>query len=85
MLFDMRLTVEELSAATEKQRIAHDLYGDGETPLHELDPLIGAKSGRAVAMRLVRMRQRLGLSHQRPRPRRRCPVYFHQLSMFDGL
>lgn len=85
MLFDNRLSIEELSQATSMQRIAHELYADGEIPQRELDPLIGAKSGKAIAMRLHRMRQRLGLTRRQTRPRRRQAVYFHQLSMFDGL
>jgi hypothetical protein len=85
MLFDNRLTIDDLSRATNMQRIAHELYGDGETPQRELDALIGAKSGNAVAMRLHRMRQRLGIARKQTRPRPRTRVLFHQLSMFDGL
>lgn len=85
MLFESRLTIDELRGATLKQRIAHELYADGEIPQRELDPLIGAKSGKAIAMRLHRMRQRLGIARRQTRPRRRQAVYFHQLSMFDGL
>ena len=85
MLFESRLTIDELSRATAMQRVAHELCADSEIPQRELDPLIGAKSGNAVTMRLYRMRQRLGLTRRETRPRRRQAAYFHQLSMFDGL
>lgn len=84
MLFENRITVDDLASATAKQRIAHDLYVPGEVTQAELDPLIGAKSGRAVAMRLHRMRARLGIFRRQPAQKKR-PAVFHQLSIFDGL
>mgnify|MGYP006921492443 CR=1 len=85
MLFESRLSIDDLSRATKMQRIAHELYADGEVPQRELDSLIGAKSGNAIAMRLHRMRQRLGLTRRQTRPRSRQTAHFMQLSMFDGL
>jgi len=84
MLFDDRINRDDLAAATLKQQIAHDLYVPGEVTQAELDPVIGASSGKAISMRLHRMRRRLGLARQRPAPRKQR-VRFHQLSMFDGL
>lgn len=84
MLFEDRITIDDLADATLKQRIAHELYVPGEVTQAELDPLIGARSGRAVAMRLHRMRSRLGLT-RRTRSKKKRPAVFLQLSMFDGL
>lgn len=85
MLFDMRQSVTDLSKATPKQRIAHDLYIPGETKQRELDAVIGAKSGKAITMRLFRMRQRLGLPRRQKRVKQRRRACIHQLSIFDGL
>lgn len=84
MLFDMRQSVTDLSKATLKQRIAHDLC-DGSATQRELDAAIGAKSGCAIAMRLYRMRQRLGLPRRQKRVTQRRRACIHQLSIFDGL